>query len=634
MRITSMEVSGWRNIEALSLDVPPEASLVCLVGENGTGKSNLLELISAAATKFGLAHGVEMARGNPLTGTHSFAIETIVGEKPTEFFGLPADAQSNLRDWTGRLRYERRDGNETVQALDLPTDEAAGVFQQVSNVYLQREEVAHLYLDADRSYPSNAVHVSEFAQMLEQPFDDPAWQWQWTYRPSRTLYSEWIKFMLATEQRAATEYTQAARQAVLAGSQFPGPFIDPFSSYGSAVNEVLPHLRFRGVDTRKRTVLFEVDGTSLTFDDLSGGEREIAFLLGQIERFRLRRGLLLIDEPELHLNPDLLRRWLSYLRGTVESGQVWIATHSLEAAEVAGAEATFVLHRDAQSRRTVSAEAVIKSPALALLSASVGSPAFSLHGTRFVLIEGDRQNRERARFHEVCGNQESYRFLESGGCNEVLRRLRVLRDLSLDIEYPLTVGAVIDRDFRSDHECQSIMQEGGVHVLGVHEVENLFLEPNAVRRVAERNGVATDPLALIRDASDQFAGTWCLQHALATLGRTDSSRETRATANELPWPTLVADPTTLLATLAGADSELLTALETAFERYGRVRDSDVLWMECLGKQCLRTIPRSVGLTGATFLEQSVVHAWSVDGVPLPEAAIELRNFVAGLTANV
>jgi hypothetical protein len=83
---------------------------------------------------------------------------------------------------------------------------------------------------------------------------------------------------------------------------------------------------FRGVDTRKRTVLFEVDGTSLTFDDLSGGEREIAFLLGQIERFRLRRGLLLIDEPELHLNPELLRRWLSYLRGTAESGQVWIAT--------------------------------------------------------------------------------------------------------------------------------------------------------------------------------------------------------------------------------------------------------------------------------------------------------------------
>jgi hypothetical protein len=109
---------------------------------------------------------------------------------------------------------------------------------------------------------------------------------------------------------------------------------------------------------------------------------------------------------------------------------VWIATHSLEAAEVAGGEATFVLHRDPATRRTARAEAVADSPALALLSASVGSPAFSLHDAQFVLIEGDRQNRERARFHEVCGNQDSHRFLESGGCEEVLRRLRVLKDLA------------------------------------------------------------------------------------------------------------------------------------------------------------------------------------------------------------
>jgi ABC-type thiamine transport system ATPase subunit len=632
MRITRVEVSGWRNIESLLLDVPPEASLVCVVGANGTGKSNLLELISAAATKFGLAHGVEMARGNPLQGTHSFAIETVLGEDPTEFFGLPPDNQSSLPTWSGRLRYERADGGDDMRALDLPLDEAAGIFQQVGRIYKQREEIAHLYLDADRSYPSSPVHVNEFAQMLEQPFDDPAWQRQWTYRPSKTLYSEWIKFMLATEQRAATEYTQAARQAALAGGDSPGAFIDPFSSYSSAVNSVLPHLRFRGVDTRKRTVLFEVDGVSLTFDDLSGGEREIAFLLGQIERFKLRRGLLLIDEPELHLNPDLLRRWLSYLRGTVQSGQVWIATHSLEAAEVAGGEATFVLHRDPATRRTARAEAVADSPALALLSASVGSPAFSLHDAQFVLIEGDRQNRERARFHEVCGNQDSHRFLESGGCEEVLRRLRVLKDLALDIAYPFATGAVIDRDFRNEEECVALIQND-VHVLGVHEVENIFLDPTALAAVAVRNGVTTDSLTLVRDTSDQFAGTWCLQSALAAMGRRDSTREMRIAANEMPWVSLAADPRRRLTELAAGDSELFIHLETALNRFGEIRESDALWMHCLGKECLRSIPRLVGLTGPTFLEQSVVHCWAVEGVPMPDAAVQLRGFIAGLSAT-
>lgn len=51
-------------------------------------------------------------------------------------------------------------------------------------------------------------------------------------------------------------------------------------------------------------------------------------------------------EPELHLNADLVRAWVSYLKGTVKTGQIWIATHSLEAVEVAGQTATFVLERD------------------------------------------------------------------------------------------------------------------------------------------------------------------------------------------------------------------------------------------------------------------------------------------------
>jgi predicted ATPase len=58
--------------------------------------------------------------------------------------------------------------------------------------------------------------------------------------------------------------------------------------------------------------VFDSSGVHLPFAELSDGEREIAFLVGQIERFKLRRGLLPIDEPELHLNPDLLRTWLQF----------------------------------------------------------------------------------------------------------------------------------------------------------------------------------------------------------------------------------------------------------------------------------------------------------------------------------
>src|SRR5205085_11438381 len=112
--------------------------------------------------------------------------------------------------------------------------------------------------------------------------------------------------------------------------------VDHFDAYALAVQKVLPHVLFTGVDSKKRTLLFDTTGLELSFDQLSGGEREIAFLVGQIDRFGLRQGLFLLDEPELHRNADLIRTWVSYLLGTVKEGQIWLATHSLEAVEAAG----------------------------------------------------------------------------------------------------------------------------------------------------------------------------------------------------------------------------------------------------------------------------------------------------------
>jgi predicted ATPase len=75
-------------------------------------------------------------------------------------------------------------------------------------------------------------------------------------------------------------------------------------------------------------LVFDCVGDQLKFEDLSDGEREIAFLVGQIDEFRLTRGLRPLDEPELHLNPDLFRAWLEFIVEGVSDGQVWIATHA------------------------------------------------------------------------------------------------------------------------------------------------------------------------------------------------------------------------------------------------------------------------------------------------------------------
>ena len=258
--------------------------------------------------------------------------------------------------WNGvlRLTSQRTAGTQQgpiVTADGVPEAISHELAQTVVNLLRQRRETQHLYLDADRAYPPMQIEPHRLGEIWQQQWESPEFTRQWAFKSTRTLYEEWMKYFIGVEERCATDFVTAIRRARDAATPEPS-FVDPFDSYRATLHAVLPHLRFVGVESsgQRRTPLFDSAGLELPFSRLSGGEREIAFLVGQIERFQLRRGLLLIDEPELHLNPDLLRNWLAFLRDTVKQGQVWIATHSLEAVEVAGPTSTFVFERDPGSR--------------------------------------------------------------------------------------------------------------------------------------------------------------------------------------------------------------------------------------------------------------------------------------------
>lgn len=250
---------------------------------------------------------------------------------------------------------------------------------------------------------------------------------------------------------------------------------------------------------------------------MSGGEREIGFLVGQIDRFGLREGLFLLDEPELHLNADLIRSWVAYLSSTVSTGQIWLATHSLEAIEAAGQQATFILERDEVTKKVSHISRLDSRPELSALSRSVGTPAFSISQLTFVFVEGEESVGERERFRKLSGPQLNVRFMVCGSCKEVMRRVAVIRALAKEADRGIRIGGVIDRDFLAPRDIQKAEQEEGVHVLAVHEVENFFLDPETVKQLPVQNGHSSpSPHELVLSAADARAGNWIFQYAMAT----------------------------------------------------------------------------------------------------------------------
>ncbi len=84
---------------------------------------------------------------------------------------------------------------------------------------------------------------------------------------------------------------------------------------------------------RRGELMVEVDGGgSHSIDDFSSGEKQVLLMIATITRWLRPGGIVLIDEPDLHLHPSLTTAFVGHLRRMVadKHGQLLIASHAPE----------------------------------------------------------------------------------------------------------------------------------------------------------------------------------------------------------------------------------------------------------------------------------------------------------------
>lgn len=663
MRISSISITKWRNLAGITLELPPDADFLCLVGENGSGKSHLLDLLHFAAQQLGLTPDLSAKRQPPLASEEPYDIAVTLSLTPNAAIyatSVPAELRTALKTWDGQLMLEsagvERDSPNSpvsrpahasastsptyaswsrVMALNTPSEqEGVLLANHIVEQLRQGPAVLHLYIDSERVFPPLKVKDEEILRVAQQDFDAPQWVRKQAARVTQNLYLEWMRAMLGQQQKMQSNYFQLAQKAKRAGETPPLPE-DFLEHYRDTLQSVLPHLEFQRLDQEQKRLIYDSAGHELAYEDLSGGEKELAFLVGQIERFGVSNGLFLLDEPELHLNVQLLRGWLSYLKGSVEAGQVWIATHTLEAAETAGLQTTLVLERD-EDRTVRTITPLGDRPALATLAGQLGSPAFSLASSRFLLIEGTRPGRERERFARVLNGAPTDRFLESGGCNEVLEKLDAMRHVASEAEQ-LRVGGFIDRDFRTDEAAGLLTEQHGVCVLPVHEIENFFLHPEALAAIAKQAGIEpTQAWQLLVNVTDHTAGVWLLEKIRLQNNWQADVGAARELVQTLDWSLIAADPKDVAERVMNriADQEAKEKLQhrnqftSAVKEYERLRtEPELLWKYCFGKESLRGVAPRLGMRDAEALEDRVAELWREDSVARPVEVESMRSYL-------
>jgi ABC-type transport system involved in cytochrome c biogenesis ATPase subunit len=325
-RIVLRDVRGFDNFDMMLFDKWSEQPLhsVLLTGPNGSGKTTLLRVIAGLWENFSgwlrlqkALNPQQQAQRGLLTGAGLAAIELrdlqpfpiwlFVAATPKDrdaLFDLAANSEARfvgeVRGGQGRPQFIPK---ESVAWLTQMNDDkerlSLGVTETSSLPNL-------LFLEADGRHL-----LSPQARGRPDVTSEPLYQWYVTYE-ARERWEGHIESMLRNLKiRSPNDFKVTVGHI----SQFLGD--------GKRITDFDDNLRLRvQVDPKSRRWHY--------IDDLSAGERQCVILMFMVSRWLMRGGIVLIDEPDLHLHVSLQRQFIHELEKIVleRSGQLIVTSHS------------------------------------------------------------------------------------------------------------------------------------------------------------------------------------------------------------------------------------------------------------------------------------------------------------------
>ena len=155
-----------------------------------------------------------------------------------------------------------------------------------------------------------------------------------------------------------------------------------------ALNDLLPNVKFKGIDKENRRLLFQTPDGEVPLDQLGEGYQNVASWCGDL-LYRITesfgdyqkpleaRGLLLIDELSLHLHPAWQRQLVGFLSSKLPNFQIITTTHSPLTIHPASNGELFMLQRK-ELRKPPVLLAYPGSPRTLMLHQLLLSPIFGL----------------------------------------------------------------------------------------------------------------------------------------------------------------------------------------------------------------------------------------------------------------
>ncbi len=381
MFLRHLTLENIRSIESLDIDfTPPEGSKdhvrrwTCILGENGIGKSTILRSI-----------GLLMAGSETLPK---------LIDSPTRWLRLKAK--------TGHISAQiaTQDGEVRNITLDFKSKDTLTSF-------LKRNEATLKPLDAALSHTARSYFTAGYGVSRRFPSSDGDKFQAANSAPPRAA-------SIATLFRGDSSLRSIESWAMDLHYR-KGPA--GLSMIRQALNALLPDVKFHGIDKEKRQLLFKTSDGNIPLAELSDGYQSIISWYGDL-LFRITetfqdykkpqdaRGLLLLDEIDLHLHPKWQRRVIDHIRTTLPNFQFIATTHSPLTAQQCGDSELYVLKREEDKKHSVRLHHYEGAPDLLRIDQLLVSPIFGLDTGMSLRVQ---ELREKPAAQRTAGEKETLR---------------------------------------------------------------------------------------------------------------------------------------------------------------------------------------------------------------------------------
>lgn len=381
--------------------------MTMLLGENGTGKTNLLKAIALATA--GSNALIELI-GNPADwvkeGCDSCKIEFAL--RPHKHWN-----RSNITDEVFTLNINKDDGKADIlrknQATLIKTDKYIAENGYFSAAYGAARKF-NFFNDWTSPYQTN-INVTNLGNLFNpQHFLFPLTAWL-------------IDLYYKSEDKRFEKEKEI------------------FIFVTKKLNVLLRNIKFEGIDKLRKTILFRENGKVLPIAALSEGyQNMIAFMgdflakhlstfeyhggswvTGHLDgnnesaidvmlRGQFNFGLLLIDEIELHLHPEWQREFITFLREHMpERFQIILTTHSPIAAQQTEKGELFTLKKEDGK---ITALPFAGTPYKLLVDELLMSPAFGLETDESLKVENWKKEYRMLKANLNRNAEEEKRFAE------------------------------------------------------------------------------------------------------------------------------------------------------------------------------------------------------------------------------